>query len=259
MSAKRANEPDAERAGKRPRPDCEGGLEATNVLPRITDERKLTQRQKQIEFGKNTISYARFSKAVRKRDRSFKDPWTPDISMPDSKRCFDGKVKEWRRRLHRWEADNPEPTAFSLPEASAAASTAALSTAAAPAAAASDLPVDPAPPGTTRADLEAEADALLAGSGETAVGMDIDAYLDGSLDDDDDSADETHAVPLGVAPATRPLVFGRDAGTPAAPSTSKTFVTRDPSRASSLEHAHALPRPSSIFGDAAGVDDGLVG
>lgn len=101
-------------AGKAPRVDpvsgqidFSNGVPAANLMPKLTDQHKLQQRQKQIDFGKNTIAYMRYSSEVRRRDRLPSDPWTPDIAEPYSKRCFDGKVKDWRRKLHLWENQHP--------------------------------------------------------------------------------------------------------------------------------------------------------
>ena len=82
---------------------------ANCMVERITDKQKLSQRQKQIDFGKNTIAYERYSREVTRRERGRNGPWTPDISEPISKRHFDGKLKQWRRDLHEWENNNPLP------------------------------------------------------------------------------------------------------------------------------------------------------
>jgi len=63
-------------------------------------------RQKQIDFGYNTLGYARYvelvPKARRSRDKN-KHPRTPDAKQVCSKRSFDGQVKKWRRLLHAWD------------------------------------------------------------------------------------------------------------------------------------------------------------
>ncbi|KAK9823081.1 hypothetical protein WJX72_000049 [[Myrmecia] bisecta] len=74
-----------------------------------TDARRLQQRQKQIDYGKNTLAYQRYVKAVPRYNRRILhgvvpiDPITPDIRQNISKRCFDGQVKKWRRMLHTWD------------------------------------------------------------------------------------------------------------------------------------------------------------
>ncbi|KAK9851898.1 hypothetical protein WJX84_010169 [Apatococcus fuscideae] len=78
--------------------------------PRETDERRLEQRQKQVDLGKNTIAYQRYAEQVPKWKRrrvGFSkppyDPTTPDPHRVCSKRAFDGEVRAWRRALHRWD------------------------------------------------------------------------------------------------------------------------------------------------------------
>lgn len=151
---------------------------------RELDAHRLAQRQKQIDFGKNTIGYDLYLKAVPKcvggclalvpdltawRARSVRkrgDPQTPNKCQDMSKRRWDGLVRQWRRLLHKW--DPPGTAGPGTPDggdakasapasavASAADSTAtgtAASTTAS-AAAAAEAPME---------DVEAEADALLA-------------------------------------------------------------------------------------------------
>eukprot|EP00899_Mesostigma_viride_P012443 jgi/Mesvir1/2119/Mv16647-RA.1 len=69
----------------------------------VTDPQRLSQRQKQIDYGKNTIAYARYLKEVPRHHRRRSDPATPDKSRGISKRCFDGLVRAWRRKLHQWD------------------------------------------------------------------------------------------------------------------------------------------------------------
>ena len=35
--------------------------------------------------------------------RSIRDPATPQKDYPYSKRCWDGLIRQWRRRLHEWD------------------------------------------------------------------------------------------------------------------------------------------------------------
>lgn len=86
----------------------------SNILERVSDTHVLAQRQKQIDFGKNTLAYDRYSTEVKRRERTEKDPQTPDASEPISKRRFDGKVKAWRRSLHVWEDTHPPQQADSV-------------------------------------------------------------------------------------------------------------------------------------------------
>ena len=68
-----------------------------------TDEHKLKQRQRQIDYGKNTLGYARYLELVNKSARKGSDIWTPDIHAAMSKRAFDGCVRKWRRLLHAYD------------------------------------------------------------------------------------------------------------------------------------------------------------
>ncbi|EIE19396.1 hypothetical protein COCSUDRAFT_44731 [Coccomyxa subellipsoidea C-169] len=80
---------------------------------RETDPHRLEQRLRQITYGKNTLGYASYTKAVpkdkRKRAKKGEEnthPVTPDIHQMCSKRAFDGQVRKWRRQLHFWD---PKP------------------------------------------------------------------------------------------------------------------------------------------------------
>lgn len=68
-----------------------------------TNTRVLQQRQKQIDFGKNTLGYDRYVQTVPKNKRSKGEPRTPDKYKKMSKRCWDGIVKAWRRQLHSYD------------------------------------------------------------------------------------------------------------------------------------------------------------
>jgi len=82
-------------AGKPARPEKE----------KETDDHRLKQRQKQVDYGKNTIGYARFAEMVPRKKRTLEDPRTPDVSQKCSKRSWDGQVRKWRRLLHRWDPE----------------------------------------------------------------------------------------------------------------------------------------------------------
>lgn len=68
-----------------------------------SEERRLEQRQKQIDYGKNTIGYQRYTSKIDKRERSNGDPETPDKYSRCSKRAWDGLVRSWRRKLHKYD------------------------------------------------------------------------------------------------------------------------------------------------------------
>jgi hypothetical protein len=66
-------------------------------------EHRIEKRQKQIDFGKNTLAYDRYIKAVPKSARTKDDPTTPEKSDACSKRAFDGRIRQWRIKLHAWD------------------------------------------------------------------------------------------------------------------------------------------------------------
>ena len=73
-------------------------------MERETDPRRLEQRQKQIDYGKNTNGYVRYLKIIPKQMRDpalslTTHPNTPDIQRACSKRAFDGLVRQWRTQL----------------------------------------------------------------------------------------------------------------------------------------------------------------
>jgi hypothetical protein len=76
--------------------------------PKETDPHRIKQRQKQIDYGKNTIGYQRYCQLVPKNKRKRTDPHTPDVHMAVSKRAWDSIVRRWRRMLHLW--DPPQTT-----------------------------------------------------------------------------------------------------------------------------------------------------
>ena len=68
--------------------------------------RRIIARQRQIEYGYNTIGYARYLQLVPRAARSMNatvHPRTPDPHLKCSKRSYDGQVKKWRRLLHRYD------------------------------------------------------------------------------------------------------------------------------------------------------------
>jgi hypothetical protein len=72
----------------------------------VTDPHRLSQRQKQVDLGKNTLGYQNYAEKIPRQVRQRFNPihpLTPDIKDGCSKRCFDGKIKAWRRALHFWD------------------------------------------------------------------------------------------------------------------------------------------------------------
>jgi len=77
--------------------------------PKEEDDHRLSQRQKQIDFGKNTEGYNRYRELIPKKKRAREDPQTPDKSQKCSKRSWDGQIKKWRRLLHKYDSNPEEP------------------------------------------------------------------------------------------------------------------------------------------------------
>ncbi|DBB09146.1 TPA: hypothetical protein ACH3X3_007752 [Trebouxia sp. C0006] len=79
-----------------------------------TDPHRIAQRQKQIDYGKNTLGYQRYTEEVPRylrrkiSTRISKHPETPDVTQICSKRSFDGQAKKWRRQLHLWDPEEEE-------------------------------------------------------------------------------------------------------------------------------------------------------
>ncbi|XP_055294947.1 histone RNA hairpin-binding protein-like [Sitodiplosis mosellana] len=75
---------------------------------RETDEGVLARRQKQIDYGKNTIGYELYTKQVAIDQRAENHPKTPDMNQKYSRRAFDGLIKIWRKHLHKFDPDCSE-------------------------------------------------------------------------------------------------------------------------------------------------------
>ncbi|ETP29199.1 hypothetical protein F442_21630 [Phytophthora nicotianae P10297] len=87
--------------------DVKGPMVKTLADEKETDPHRLAQRQKQIDYGKNTIGYDRYCAQVpRHQRRPGKHPMTPDKTKCIGKKVFDGMVRKWRQALHKY--DPPE-------------------------------------------------------------------------------------------------------------------------------------------------------
>lgn len=77
-----------------------------NLIERETCPKKLSSRQKQIDYGKNTTGYALYTAQIPRNQRKRGDhPWTPNKHQICSKRSWDGQVRKWRRALHKFDPD----------------------------------------------------------------------------------------------------------------------------------------------------------
>lgn len=81
-----------------------------------TDPAVLLRRQKQIDFGKNTVGYDRYCSMVKREGRTKDHPKTPPKELKYSRRAWDGLIKSWRSRLHFWDPpnENGEPNSLEL-------------------------------------------------------------------------------------------------------------------------------------------------
>ena len=68
-----------------------------------TDPKVLARRQKEIDYGKNTIGYDKYIQAVPKEKRTKEHPKTPPKYIKYSRRGWDGMMRLWRKQLHQWD------------------------------------------------------------------------------------------------------------------------------------------------------------
>lgn len=66
-----------------------------------TDEEVLNRREKQISYGKNTVSYDRYISIIPKSSRTDRMPRTPNKMRKYSRRQWDGLVKKWKQDIHK--------------------------------------------------------------------------------------------------------------------------------------------------------------
>ncbi|CAB3261539.1 unnamed protein product [Arctia plantaginis] len=76
------------------------------LLKLETDPSILQRRQKQIDYGKNTVGYHNYVTKVPIDKREKGDPKTPDKFTKYSRRSWDTLIKMWRIKLHEYDSDH---------------------------------------------------------------------------------------------------------------------------------------------------------
>lgn len=67
----------------------------------------LSRRQKQIEYGYNTLDYSQYKNTVPLSQRCPSDPRTPNVQRKYSRNIWDGLIKDWKVGIHDWARRNP--------------------------------------------------------------------------------------------------------------------------------------------------------
>lgn len=99
-----------DRPFKRQRRWCED-VESRSLANGIeTDAHRIAQRQKQIDFGKNTLAYDRFIAICPRHNRQYGDPMTPLPHQKCSKRSFSGQITSWKIKVYEYVANLEQKT-----------------------------------------------------------------------------------------------------------------------------------------------------
>ena len=81
------------------------GSKRRENLPKVEDPKKLEQRQKQIDYGKNTEGYTNYIRLYPKVKRTRDMPKTPDKTIGYSHRRWLGLLTKWRKSLHQFDRE----------------------------------------------------------------------------------------------------------------------------------------------------------
>lgn len=75
----------------------------SGIAENESDPSIISRREKQIEYGKSTPAYERYSNQVVKKARTATMPRTPEKLKKYSRRQFDGLIKAWKIKIHEWD------------------------------------------------------------------------------------------------------------------------------------------------------------
>lgn len=73
-----------------------------------TDMDTLKRRQKDLDYGKNTIGYQNYVDQVPKGQRTKYQPTTPDKFRKMPRRTWDNAIRMWRKHLHQYDPTDGE-------------------------------------------------------------------------------------------------------------------------------------------------------
>lgn len=97
---------------KKSKPNNKGDTEkpcAPKKTQLETDPLVLQRRQKQIDYGKNTVGYSNYTMIVPIDQRTKDHPKTPDKFTKYSRRSWDTLIKMWRKKLHEYDTNAGTP------------------------------------------------------------------------------------------------------------------------------------------------------
>ena len=67
-----------------------------------TDPEVLDRRQKQIDYGKNSVTYQNYKRQVIKSERKNHEPKTPRKNLKWPRRTWDTMIRWWKKDIHIW-------------------------------------------------------------------------------------------------------------------------------------------------------------
>jgi len=82
------------------KPEIRSKLRSKQPSALEADKRRISQRDKQIQYGYVTEGYKNYLRLCPKDERKPGDPQTPNVFQKCSKRSWDGQIRIWRRSLH---------------------------------------------------------------------------------------------------------------------------------------------------------------